>query len=481
MRAELEILANFSLEDELAGVLAQNGISDRDRRVYSYRYGWDGNGPHTLQETGDLFGVTRERVRQIGARVAGRVGAAPYFLPKLDRTIALLAGASPARGSDLVWAILRRGLSNRAFNLSGVSHAARTLGRAIAFESRDIEGELYWGSSDDLDILERARRTARRLSRRWGASTVYEVSLEADEHGSDTDIGNTIADFLSRTEEFRWLDSASGWFWYVDTTRNRLVNQIRKVLSVNSRVSVGDLRVGISRHYRMKGFAPPRRVLLELCRQLPGVQVEGDWIWAVPALDPSRVLGRTEAVLAEILMRNGGIMPRERFEDECVARGMNRATFYVYLDYSPILSRYSRGVYGLCGAVVNPGTVEALAPTRRRGKVLLDYGWDDTGAIWLAYRLSESMINSGVFYVPSSLKSFVDGEFVLMTHDGSIAGTVISSSTGAWGLGPFFRRRGGEPGDYLLLTVDLERRRVTASLGDLDAIEARQESCQGTG
>ena len=34
-------------------------------RIISLRYGLEGVSPHTLEETGHKFGITRERVRQI--------------------------------------------------------------------------------------------------------------------------------------------------------------------------------------------------------------------------------------------------------------------------------------------------------------------------------------------------------------------------------------------------------------------------------
>ncbi len=43
-------------------------ISDRSKQVLNMRYGLDGNPKKTLQQIGDIFGVCRERIRQIEKR-----------------------------------------------------------------------------------------------------------------------------------------------------------------------------------------------------------------------------------------------------------------------------------------------------------------------------------------------------------------------------------------------------------------------------
>jgi RNA polymerase primary sigma factor len=45
--------------------LALSTLPDRERRVIELRYGLDGSQPCTLEEVGQAFGVTRERIRQI--------------------------------------------------------------------------------------------------------------------------------------------------------------------------------------------------------------------------------------------------------------------------------------------------------------------------------------------------------------------------------------------------------------------------------
>ncbi len=53
----------IALQELLKQVL--NKLSVREKRIIELRFGLDGEGPYTLEETGNILGITRERVRQI--------------------------------------------------------------------------------------------------------------------------------------------------------------------------------------------------------------------------------------------------------------------------------------------------------------------------------------------------------------------------------------------------------------------------------
>lgn len=48
-------------------------LDDRERRIIELRYGLGTNEPHTLEETAQQFGITRERVRQIEAQALKKI------------------------------------------------------------------------------------------------------------------------------------------------------------------------------------------------------------------------------------------------------------------------------------------------------------------------------------------------------------------------------------------------------------------------
>ena len=147
---------------------------------------------------------------------------------------------------------------------------------------------------------------------------------------------------------------------------------------------------------------------------------------------------------------------------------MNRTTIGLYLTRLAIVARYSAGIYGLRGAIFSPSDLERLS-THRQSRYS-DHGWTENAQPWAAVELPPSALGNGVVQLPAGFRQQIRGRYLLRTEDGLKVGTLVVSDQATWGLGPLFRRRGGEPGDILLLTFDLRQREVTARLGDLTVI-----------
>ena len=58
-----EFLRDKNLRDEVDGLL--DVLDDREKKIISQRFGLDGGKPKTLENVGEDFGVTRERIRQL--------------------------------------------------------------------------------------------------------------------------------------------------------------------------------------------------------------------------------------------------------------------------------------------------------------------------------------------------------------------------------------------------------------------------------
>ncbi|MFH1192714.1 MAG: sigma-70 family RNA polymerase sigma factor [Candidatus Jorgensenbacteria bacterium] len=59
------------LRDQIKEILVD--LNERERRILAMRFGLEDNIPHTLEEVGKIFGVTRERIRQIEAKALEKI------------------------------------------------------------------------------------------------------------------------------------------------------------------------------------------------------------------------------------------------------------------------------------------------------------------------------------------------------------------------------------------------------------------------
>jgi hypothetical protein len=160
-----------------------------------------------------------------------------------------------------------------------------------------------------------------------------------------------------------------------------------------------------------------------------------------------------------------------KLEDECLRHGMNQASFSMNLSNSPIISRFARCVYGLRGIEVSPGQAESVAVQLRKTRVLSDYGWTKHGKIFLSYKLSSGTLANGIVSVPAGMKKHLSGAYELRVAEGAPIGRLFVKDSQAWGLGPLFRRRGGDPGDSLRILFDLKTKNAIAELGQASVEE----------
>jgi len=463
LTAEGDRLRRLSLDEELAGVVGAVLGSRSSRDIAMARLGLGGMPPVTLDAAGRPAGVSRERVRQIEASFRDTIApAGEVWAPALDRVLAVIDRMSPTSVEKLHADLTEHGLIRESFSIQSIHAAADVLGRSI-----EIDTKHGLVSSQPLAVTPtQIRAMARRLVTHWGATTVDEVCAQLCEEEPVAVSPDLVTLVLESHEAFRWLDERRGWFWLRDTSRNRLLNQIEKIMAVAGSLPITDLRDGVGRFYRMKGFRPPREVLARLCQDSGRYERRDDWIVGKPGLPDWRdILGKIETTLVDVLFESGPVIRRDDLEAIVVdERGVNRSSFYVYLGYSPVIARYAPGVYGLRGAKVTAAEVEAMIPSRARAQVLQDHGWTPKHELWIAYRVSAAAERSGVLGVPGAMKGVARGSFELATEDGRAIGTLVIEDN-MWGLSPFYRRYGVEEGDYVVLVLDLRARTATIHAG----------------
>jgi len=288
--------------------------------------------------------------------------------PVLDAAIAFIRAHTPGLAGDIEGKLQSSGLSALPFRIEGILRAAELFGRPAPFSLTETP-KVRLVHSLSPPALDAIIRAARRAVERRGVATLHAVSAELRGLAPETAGSRLIADLLNGAENIRWLDEAAGWFWLPDVPRNPVVRRVRKVLSVANPVRLAELCAGVARESRLQSDPPPPAVLLELCRQTPGLRVDGESIAAEPAIDPREVLGDLEHAIVEVLVEQGGVMRRADLAVVCRERGVNRSSFYSALSQSPVIAVYPGGLLGVIGAEIAPGAAPD-PDTKQRSRYL---------------------------------------------------------------------------------------------------------------
>jgi len=473
IRARAEEIAAQPIDVALAGFLKSLGTSDRNLGITAARLGWGASGPQTLQEVGDEFSMTRERVRQIVSRTVNRLGRT--YLPQIEHAVQLLTNHAPLTATEAAQLLADRGLSTIPFHPISLETVAELLGYEVTFRVDPGDGSSYVlarGVTGTGPVFSVARREAGRV----GVSNIDEVQAELETRGQLLS-ADAVSRILRSSARVQFL--SDDWFWMPDIPpeRNRLRNVTRRILSVAPRIDVASVRQGVRRRYRFVriDLVPPVAVLAAFYDANPEFVVYDDGtVESAKPLDYRDTLGEAEQVMVEVLRASPtGLMDRAEFEEAVTERGVNPSTFSVFTTYSPVLDHPATNIWSLRGHVADPAQLEALRAilaTRSRHRRTLAYGWDEDGSLRLTVDIGN--VGSPVIGIPSAITRYVAGRrFQANTQEGMPAGIIAVDEGGAsWGYGPFLRRRGADPGDSLTMRFDLVDETVTLSLDDDTAL-----------
>lgn len=482
---------SLPLEEELRDL---TGSASPSRPEIAIEYlGWDGRGARSLASVGDSCGLSKERVRQLVAGLTDQLSTAPVWAPILRRALDRCGRVCP-RPADAIAALLQQEeLATTPFHPHGLLTAAEAFRVTHTFSLRRF-GEMDWlFQGDEEALLRKCSQFARSAIAARGACSLGDLQAELGEQTGEDLAEDTLREWIDRLPAVCWLDGDRRWFRF-RTLGSTLETILWKILAVAPQIQLGELRTGLTRHYRSSS-AVPSAVLRQLCIQL-GLQVDCDIVRVqqpIPAEEvsaqveftnaqklrdyiaqcrPEDVLSEVEFTFFDILRAEGPLLPTIELEKRCMQRGMNQSTFWVYLTYSPILAQYASGVYGLRGARVAPGEAEALSPRPGRSRVVEDYGWKKGGVAWIAYTVTDGILRSGVAGMPAGMRDALgDGSWPLITVDGTRVGTLVSRGASVWGLSPLFHRRGADVGDVLVLEIDRKAATASVRIGGPELLE----------
>ncbi len=457
------------LEDELTEIFVPEN-NPRDRNIMAAYLGWGGKPGQTLESLGQQCGLSRERVRQVCALALKRSQGIPVFAPVLDRALAFVSQRLPSPTDSLEATLRSSRITRSVLPLTSLNLAAAALGREQPLAIARVGSKDLAVRPEHAGLPLLVAQAATRMAQTFGVATVDQIRTSlVHEHPQAAGQDSLLLQTLQLLPDFAWLDKRCSWFRLNSLPQYGLRSMIDKVLSLAKQIDVSRLHSALGRCRRVRRRLPPPSVLLEFCRQTPGIVVDGTLVREAANLDWRQVLRGVELGMAEVLHEHGPVLDRTHFEELCARRGIKAFSFNASLMSSPIIIQAMRSVYALVGTRVDRQAIDSAIAVRREvaHPKVLDACWrSPDGTVCLAYRLSKAAISGGVITVPVDFKTDVVGRFNLLTNTGRKLGTMVAKNGCAWGLGPALRSQTAKPGDHLLLLVKPANREVRVRIGN---------------
>ncbi len=132
-----------TLDEELRQMIAHSlpRVDPRTIAIALRYLGLDGKGGGTMQEVGDAFGISRERVRQIVERAAHAVGNRNWDAPMLKRVLSAAAQQMPRPARDVEFELRQEGLIAEPISLDRVALVADLVGHKRTWGLAQVAGE----------------------------------------------------------------------------------------------------------------------------------------------------------------------------------------------------------------------------------------------------------------------------------------------------------------------------------------------------
>ena len=310
---------------------------------------------------------------------------------------------------------------------------------------------------------------AKKHSTTNGCMTIDELKdVVLQEHSISSEF--LVFEAVSSVPGFSWLDDKRNWFWFDSLERNRLLNCMKKILTISNKIEIRELRAGLMRHHRMKGGAPPTRVLREIVCQVPGLECRHDIVIDSRGLAVEEVIEGIELDIYNIFACGPSVMSFRALLDKCLALGLNKNSAIMYIMYSPIVRKIEKGLYSLIGKCISPSELADArleVGVRPVGRVTRGHGMSEDGSrVWIVYKISAASLSGGVVSIPKAVSRwFSFDRYNLYDHERVLVGGLgVSKGVNLYGLSGFFDRRGSEEGDYVRLFVSINEPEIVVEL-----------------
>ncbi len=450
-----------SLDEEIQILNKKIGLSEKHQSIIDYHYGLDGSGKKTLQATGDKFGITRERVRQIKVKYLEKVKKKNITGLKILTDIReLLAQNIPIRTTSFEKLLMNKDLVKRRFTSSTIISLIRHYLKDdfLIYENKQI-------------IDSKNQPTYKKIFKFFDTRNINNYGILNINFTKKKLKLNSLQllDLLKMRPDLTIINDT--WIYDNDKTRNRLYNLLQKIFNVNSRVNKFQIFDALKRIRRIN--APNLDAIILYCKkELAAIESGPDLIIPENAIE-NFFYNSNISVLADIdkkiikCFRNDKILTYKRLVSKLLDQDVPVATAHIYASSAtPVIIKVRPGCYSLVGTKFHPGEKDEFYEknkNRKGEKIISDYDHNSDGSIWVGYEINSVTRDRLNFKIESSIYDILKGDYSVngMNHKINVNNQKYISRL----ANEVFKNK-LKIGDEIVFTFDVSNRKVDIEIGD---------------
>tara|TARA_Y100000816_G_scaffold198515_1_gene145396 strand:- start:41 stop:1744 length:1704 start_codon:yes stop_codon:yes gene_type:complete len=350
----------IDFDDLLTKVLST--LTPKEENIFRRRFGINTHS-HTLEEIGKIFKVTRERIRQIEAKLLrklkhpARGKMMKSVLVKIDEVLNSVSNI--LNEEEFIKKLEKKNISLKSLRL------LRIIFNVYDFRQEKIHyfrGRNYVAESHSLfnSFLLFINKYYKSVRTKNGIINVN--LLHSELRRKNFIVSSTIVKNLIKNRNGYYITEE----YFIPNTKgknNRLTGVIKFTMSVSDKIEVDELIDCIKRSRNSEIFSPPAEILKILCEKL-GYQVEDNYILNKNYSENNQHLTGNNKALFKMFIENNRLMTYEEVLEANKKHKININSLNVLL-YQNLFVQPRRMIFALAGTKLNDEYLDEIDQKRQ--------------------------------------------------------------------------------------------------------------------
>lgn len=328
---------------------------ERNRDIISIFFGFDGHGSNTLQDAGELFGLTRECVRLITNKYKKHLkDNFDFFKNELKVATHIFNENTPCSEKKIKEILLQQKILSKNCKLDGIVNFLNILNTQShkLFKIIEHNGIRFIVKKEDIHLCKTIESIGcKEISHNGATSLEYIQNMLLNKNKKVKK--SFIVEVFNTIPHIIWLNN--GWIFLRDKGRNRLISRLEKIFSTIKSATPENLLIAINRSWnkdrKENTKLLPINIFIELINKMDKFYIENNLVFSKNSLTNYELKNYEEKIFSSLKNSKEGFLKEKELEDLLVGNDKEKWHFSMALNYSPLFIKRQneRGMYRLVG------------------------------------------------------------------------------------------------------------------------------------